>query len=134
MRPGDPPNQNNAKQLIKRLFFDMKRYDLGAVGRYKINERLGLDLPLTERSLAPQDLMAATVELIKLRHTGGQVDDIDHLGSRRVRTVGELLQNHCRMGLLRTERLIRERMTMHNNDDVAPTPSMRRSNRWRSRN
>ena len=123
MRPGDPANQNNAKQLIKRLFFDQKRYDLGAVGRYKINERLGLDLPLTERSLAPQDLMAATVELIKLRHTGGQVDDIDHLGSRRVRTVGELLQNHCRMGLLRTERLIRERMTMHNNDDVAPTPS-----------
>ncbi len=123
MRPGDPPNLNNAKLLIKRLFFDIKRYDLGQVGRYKINERLHLDLPLTERSLAPQDLMAATVELINLRHTGGAVDDIDHLGSRRVRTVGELLQNHCRMGLLRTERLIRERMTMHNNDEVAPTPS-----------
>ena len=123
MRPGDPPNIANAKTLIKRLFFDMKRYDLGAVGRYKINERLGLDLPLTERSLAPQDLMAATLELIKLRHTGGQVDDIDHLGSRRVRTVGELLQNHCRMGLLRTERLIRERMTIHNSDESAPQPS-----------
>ena len=123
MRPGDPPNIANAKTLIKRLFFDMKRYDLGAVGRYKINERLGLDLPLTERSLAPQDLMAATLELIKLRHTGGQVDDIDHLGSRRVRTVGELLQNHCRMGLLRTERLIRERMTIHNNEETALQPS-----------
>ncbi len=123
MRPGDPPNLNNAKLLIKRLFFDIKRYDLGAVGRYKINERLKLDLPLTARSLAPEDLMAATMELIHLRHTGGAVDDIDHLGSRRVRTVGELLQNHCRMGLLRTERLIRERMTMHNNDEVAPTPS-----------
>ena len=123
MRPGDPPNLNNAKLLIKRLFFDTKRYDLGAVGRYKINERLNLDLPLTARSLAPEDLMFATMELIKLRHSGGAVDDIDHLGSRRVRTVGELLQNHCRMGLLRTERLIRERMTMHNNDEVAPTPS-----------
>ena len=122
MRPGDPANLNNARILIKRLFFDQKRYDLGAVGRYKINERLKLDLPLTARSLAPQDLMAATMELIQLRHSGGAVDDIDHLGSRRVRTVGELLQNHCRMGLLRTERLIRERMTMHNNDDVAPTP------------
>ena len=123
MRPGDPANLKNAEQLISRLFFDMKRYDLGAVGRYKINERLGLDLPLTQRSLAPQDLMAATIELIRLRHTGGQVDDIDHLGSRRVRTVGELLQNHCRMGLLRTERLIRERMSQAGNEQDPPAPS-----------
>ncbi|MEA4862450.1 MAG: DNA-directed RNA polymerase subunit beta [Victivallaceae bacterium] len=117
MRPGDPPDVKNARMLISRLFFDVKRYDLGAVGRYKIDERLGLDTPLTERTLLPQDLMVATKELIRLRHTGGDVDDIDHLGARRVRTVGELLQNHCRLGLLRTERLIRERMTMISPDD-----------------
>ena len=117
MRPGDPPDVKNAKQLIKRLFFDIKRYDLGAVGRHKINERLGTEVPLTERTLIPSDLMVATKELIRLRHSGGDVDDIDHLGSRRIRTVGELLQNHCRIGLLRTERLIRERMTMGTPDE-----------------
>ncbi len=117
MRPGDPPNVGNARQLIKRLFFDVKRYDLGTVGRYKINERLGLNLPLTERVLCREDLMGATRELMKLRHSGGRVDDIDHLGNRRIRTVGELLQNHCRVGLLRTERLIRERMTLLNAED-----------------
>jgi DNA-directed RNA polymerase subunit beta len=123
MRPGDPPNINNAKQLVKRLFFDVKRYDLGTVGRYKINERLNLDLPLTERTLNPLDLMAATQYLIKLRSTGGQTDDIDHLGNRRVRTVGELLQNHCRVGLLRTERLIRERMTLLDATEANVTPN-----------
>jgi DNA-directed RNA polymerase subunit beta len=122
MRPGDPPNVNNAKQLIKRLFFDIRRYDLGAVGRYKINERLGLNLPLTDRTLMPEDLMAATKYLVKLRNTGGATDDIDHLGSRRVRTVGELLQNHCRVGMLRTERLIRERMTLINAEETSVTP------------
>ena len=120
MRPGDPPNINNAKLLIKRLFFDERRYDLGAVGRFKLNERLKQDIPLTQRVLDPKDLMAATKMLIKLRHSGGQVDDIDHLGARRVRTVGELLQNQCRAGLLRTERLIRERMTF---DEQNVTPS-----------
>lgn len=81
MRPGDPTNINNAKLLIKRLFFDNRRYDLGAVGRYKLNERLKQDIPLTQRVLDPKDLMAATKMLIKLRHSGGQVDDIDHLGA-----------------------------------------------------
>ncbi len=123
MRPGDPPNINNAKQLVKRLFFDVKRYDLGTVGRHKINERLGIDLPLTERTLNALDLMAATKYLIKLRSTGGQTDDIDHLGNRRVRTVGELLQNHCRVGLLRTERLIRERMTLLDSSETNVTPN-----------
>ncbi len=123
MRPGDPPNVNNAKLLIKRLFFDNRRYDLGAVGRYKLNERLGSNLSEDMRILDPQDLMSATKQLIHLRHTGGPVDDIDHLGSRRVRTVGELLQNQCRAGLLRTERLIRERMTLFNgNDEAGLTP------------
>ena len=111
MRPGDPLNLSNARLLIKRLFFDNRRYDLGAVGRYKLNERLKLDIPMDVRTLDPRDLMAATKMLIELHHTNGAVDDIDHLGARRVRTVGELLQNQCRAGLLRTERLIRERMT-----------------------
>ncbi len=119
MRPGDPPNNNNAKLLIKRLFFDNRRYDLGAVGRFKLNERLKLDIPMDQRVLDPRDLMEATKMLIKLRHQGGQVDDIDHLGARRIRTVGELLQNQCRNGLLRTERQIRERMT---NEDPNVSP------------
>ena len=111
MRPGDPLNLSNARLLIKRLFFDNRRYDLGAVGRYKLNERLKLDIPMDVRTLDPRDLMAATKMLIELHHTNGAVDDIYHLGARRVRTDGELLQNQCRAGLLRTERLIRERMT-----------------------
>jgi DNA-directed RNA polymerase subunit beta len=123
MRPGDPPNINNAKQLIQRLFFDLKRYDLGVVGRHKLNEKLGLDLPLTTRVLTKYDLMSATEGLIKLCHAGGKVDDIDHLGNRRVRTVGELLQNHCRAGLRRTERLISERMSLLNAEDSNITPS-----------
>ncbi len=124
MRPGDPPNVKNAEQLIHRLFFDNRRYDLGAVGRYKLNERLGFDESVTDRVLRPEDLMVATKMLIRLRHAGGAVDDIDHLGSRRVRTVGELLQNQCRAGLLRTERVIRERMTLINsNEDTSLMPS-----------
>jgi DNA-directed RNA polymerase subunit beta len=122
MRPGDPPNINNAKQLIKRLFFDIKRYDLGFVGRYKLNEKLKIDVPLDTRVLTKYDLMAATEGLIELCHTGGRVDDIDHLGNRRVRTVGELLQNHCRAGLRRTERLISERMSLLNAEDDNVTP------------
>ncbi len=120
MRPGDPPNNNNARLLIKRLFFDNRRYDLGAVGRFKLNERLGLDIPADQRILDPRDLVQATKMLIDLRHNNGKVDDIDHLGARRIRTVGELLQNQCRAGLLRTERLIRERMTF---DDPNVKPS-----------
>ena len=111
MRPGDPPNNNNARLLIKRLFFDNRRYDLGAVGRFKLNERLNENLPPDLRVLDPRDLVEATKMLIKLRHQNGRADDIDHLGARRVRTVGELLQNQCRAGLLRVERYIRERMT-----------------------
>ncbi|OGV45155.1 MAG: DNA-directed RNA polymerase subunit beta, partial [Lentisphaerae bacterium GWF2_44_16] len=123
MRPGDPPSVNNAKQLLKRLFFDIKRYDLGAVGRFKINEKLGINIPAEDRTLMKEDLLEATKYLLRLRNTGGQTDDIDHLGSRRVRTVGELLQNHCRVGLLRTERLVRERMTLLSAEDASITPS-----------
>ena len=111
MRPSDPPSVSNAKLLLKHLFFDNKRYDLGTVGRFKLNERLGLDFPLSLRTLDKKDLMEATKMLMKLRNKAAATDDIDHLGNRRVRTVGELLQNHCRVGLYRTDRLIREKMT-----------------------
>ncbi len=123
MRPGDPPSSANAKLLLKRLFFDQKRYDLGSVGRYKINQKLKLDLPAAERTLQKEDLVAATQYLMRLRSGQGDVDDIDHLGSRRVRTVGELIQNQLRVGLARTERLIRERMTLLDmeSEDVSPT-------------
>ena len=120
MRPGDPPNDNNARLLIKRYFFDNRRYDLGAVGRFKLNERLNLDVPADCRVLDKRDLMEATKLLIAMRFNNWEVDDIDHLGARRVRTVGELLQNQCRQGLLRTERQIREHMTF---DTPNPTPS-----------
>ena len=117
MRPGDPINLQNARILVKRLFFDNKRYDLGAVGRFKLNERMKLDIPETERCLTKEDLMEATKGLMKLANSAGQTDDIDHLGARRVRTVGELLQNHCRVGLVRTERFVRDRVSMLNTTD-----------------
>ncbi len=122
MRPGDPPNINNAKQLLNRLFFDVRRYDLGTVGRFKLNQKLNLDAPADLRVLRKEDLMEATKGLMELRHRGRSPDDIDHLGSRRVRTVGELLQNQCRVGMIRTERLIRERMTLLGSDESAVTP------------
>ena len=131
LRPGDPPNVNNARQLFKRLFFDIRRYDLGLVGRHKINQKLDdlfeslrIEMPAQDvRTLAKEDLVAATAYLMRLRNGDGQVDDIDHLGRRRVRTVGELLQNQCRVGLVRTERLVRERMTLFdtNGDEVTPS-------------
>ncbi len=111
LRPGDPPTAANARALIKRLFFDPKRYDLGRVGRYKINQKLGIKGG-DSRILTKEDLVAATKYLLRLKKGEGSLDDIDHLGSRRVRTVGELLANQCRVGLARTERLVKERMTL----------------------
>jgi DNA-directed RNA polymerase subunit beta len=112
LRPGDPPTVANARSLIKRLFFDPRRYDLGRVGRYKINQKLGINIDIHTRVLAKEDLIAATKYLVSLRKGEGTIDDIDHLGSRRLRTVGELLANQCRVGLARTERLVKERMTL----------------------
>ena len=123
MRPGDPPSTANAKQLLKRLFFDMKHYDLGYVGRYKINQKLKIDVPKEERTLQPDDIVAATKYVMKLKTSKGRIDDIDHLGSRRVRTVGELVQNQVRVGLARTERLIRERMTLFDMESDTMTPA-----------
>ncbi len=120
LRPGDPATVESAQGLINRLFFDSKRYDLGNVGRYIINRKVGLDLPLTQRTITPQDLVAVIKYLIKLKNGEGQIDDIDHLGNRRVRTVGELLQNQCRIGLARLERSIRERMSIYDLENIVP--------------
>ena len=122
LRPGEPPTTVNAKALLKRLFFDPKRYDLGRVGRYKVNQKLGLNVDLEQRTLESGDIVAATKYLVRLKKGEGVVDDIDHLGSRRVRTVGELLANQCRVGLSRTERLVRERMTMYDQSVDSITP------------
>ena len=113
LRPGDPPTLSNAKQLLKRIFFDPRRYDLGRVGRYKIQQKLGLDKSNDSHVLEKEDLIESIKYLISIRRGEGTVDDIDHLGSRRVRTVGELLENQCRVGLARTERLVKERMTLY---------------------
>ena len=122
LRPGDPPTAANARALLKRLFFDPKRYDLGRVGRYKINQKLGLKDKEGSRILTKNDLVAATKYLLRLKKGEGSVDDIDHLGSRRIRTVGELLANQCRVGLARTERLVKERMTLFDQSVEAMTP------------
>ncbi|MFZ4115766.1 MAG: DNA-directed RNA polymerase subunit beta [Chthoniobacterales bacterium] len=113
LRPGDPPTAQNARGMLKRLFFDAKRYDLGRVGRHKIQQKLGLKTSNESRLLCKEDIAEAISYLLKLRRGEGMIDDIDHLGSRRVRTVGELLANQCRVGLSRTERLVRERMALY---------------------
>jgi DNA-directed RNA polymerase subunit beta len=122
LRPGDPPTVQNARSMLKRLFFDAKRYDLGRVGRHKINQKLDLSVDENERTLTKDDFIAAMKYLVRLRSGDGTTDDIDHLGSRRVRTVGELLANQCRVGLARTERLVRERMTLFDvaTDQITP--------------
>lgn len=122
LRPGEPPTTTNAKALLKRLFMDPKRYDLGRVGRYKINQKLGLSTDLDVRVVNVEDIVEATKYLIRLKAGEGVLDDIDHLGSRRVRTVGELLMNQCRIGLARTERLVKERMTLYDGSVDSVTP------------
>jgi len=122
LRPGDPPTAANARALLKRLFFDHKRYDLGRVGRYKINQKLSLKDKEDSRILTKDDLVAATKYLLRLKKGEGSLDDIDHLGSRRIRTVGELLANQCRVGLARTERLVKERMTLFDQSVETMTP------------
>ncbi|MEA3186728.1 MAG: DNA-directed polymerase subunit beta, partial [Chthoniobacter sp.] len=122
LRPGDPPTVANARGLLKRLFFDPKKYDLGRVGRYKLNQKLTLDVDLGERVMTNADFIAAMKYLIGLLRGEGTLDDIDHLGSRRVRTVGELLANQCRVGLARTERLVKERMTLFDVNIEGMTP------------
>ncbi len=122
LRPGEPPTVTNAKALLKRLFQDPKRYDLGRVGRYKLNQKLHLNTELENRVINVEDVVEATRYLCKLKQGEGVIDDIDHLGSRRVRTVGELLANQCRIGLARTERLVKERMTLYDQSVDSITP------------
>ncbi len=122
LRPGDPPTAANAKALLKRLFFDEKKYDLTRVGRYKINQKLGIDVDSAERTMVGEDFLNAVKYVLKLKGGDGVLDDIDHLGSRRVRAVGELLANQCRVGLARTERLVKERMTLFDVNIEGMTP------------
>ncbi|MGH7483138.1 MAG: DNA-directed RNA polymerase subunit beta [Longimicrobiales bacterium] len=112
LRPGEPPNMETARVAIERIFFNPKRYDLGRVGRYKINQRLGLDIPAGHTVLTQEDFIAIIRYLIELSEGRGFVDDIDHLGNRRVRSVGELIANQFSVGLSRMARLVKERMSI----------------------
>src|SRR5712672_427878 len=120
MRPGEPPTLETAQTMFNSLFFDSERYDLSAVGRVKMNSRLGLTTDDTDRALRKQDILAILNVLVDLKDGRGEIDDIDHLGNRRVRSVGELMENQYRVGLLRMERAIRERMSSVEIDTVMP--------------
>ncbi len=120
MRPGEPPTVEAASQLFDSLFFDSERYDLSAVGRVKMNMRLDLGKPDTQRTLDRDDIIACIKALTELRDGKGEIDDIDHLGNRRVRSVGELMENQYRVGLLRMERAIKERMSSVEIDTIMP--------------
>src|SRR5690606_27836002 len=120
IRPGDPPNVATARTLLERLFFDDKRYDLGGVGRYRMNSRLKPDVPRETMSLTRVDVRAIMRYLNGLYQNGGFLDDIDHLGNRRVRSVGELLGNQFSLGLTRMARTIRERLSLRDNEDMTP--------------
>src|SRR5436190_3257138 len=120
MRPGDPPTLDAAQALFHGLFFDSERYDLSAVGRVKMNMRLDLKTEDTVRTLLKEDILAVIKTLVDLRDGKGEIDDIDHLGNRRVRSVGELMENQYRIGLLRMERAIKERMSSVDIDTVMP--------------
>jgi DNA-directed RNA polymerase subunit beta len=120
MRPGEPPTVDAAETMFEGLFFDSERYDLSAVGRVKMNMRLDLDVDPAKRTLRREDIIAVIKALVELRDGRGEVDDIDHLGNRRVRSVGELMENQYRVGLLRMERAIKERMSSVEIDNVMP--------------
>jgi DNA-directed RNA polymerase subunit beta len=120
MRPGEPPTVETAETMFHSLFFDSERYDLSAVGRVKMNMRLDLNVPDTMRVLRKDDIIAVIRTLVGLRDGKGEIDDIDHLGNRRVRSVGELMENQYRIGLLRMERAIKERMSSVDIDTVMP--------------
>ncbi len=120
MRPGEPPTLETAEAMFHSLFFDPERYDLSAVGRVKMNMRLDLDAEDTVRILRREDILAVAKALVDLRDGRGEVDDIDHLGNRRVRSVGELMENQYRLGLIRMERAIKERMSSVDIDTVMP--------------
>ena len=120
LRPGEPPSLENSRNLIQSLFFDHRRYDLGRVGRYKLNRRLGQSENSDLRVLTLEDMIAVLSTLIRVNQGEGHPDDIDHLGNRRVRAVGELVQNQVRVGLLRMERMVKEKMTLVDPEAAAP--------------
>ncbi len=120
LRPGETPTVDTARTLFDNLFFNNKRYDLSPVGRLKLNKKLGLDVPLDKRTLTAQDIVETVRYLIGLKTGKGEIDDIDHLGNRRVRSVGELLENQLRIGLVRMERTIKERMNLLDIETVLP--------------
>jgi DNA-directed RNA polymerase subunit beta len=131
LRPGEPPTRESAQALLENLYFNPKRYDLAKVGRYKVNRKLGLDLPIRQGTLSENDIVATIEYLVRL-HAGEEemivgesilpleTDDIDHFGNRRLRTVGELIQNQVRLGLARMERVVRERMTTQDVEAITP--------------
>jgi DNA-directed RNA polymerase subunit beta len=120
MRPGDPPTLDSARALLHNMFFNPRRYDLSKVGRFKLNSKLGLSTPLDVRTLQKEDIVAVIKYLLDLKHGEGQVDDIDHLGNRRVRSAGELLEEQFRIGLARMERAVRERMSTQEVETLMP--------------
>src|SRR5919106_1412499 len=120
LRPGEPPSLENARNLIQSLFFDGRRYDLGRVGRYKLNRRLNQTENADVRVLTREDVIAVIRTMIRINQGEGHPDDIDHLGNRRVRAVGELVQNQVRVGLLRMERMVKEKMTLVDPETAAP--------------
>ncbi len=120
MRPGDPPTLESARTLLYNMFFNPRRYDLSKVGRFKLTSKLGLEAPLEVRTLQKEDIAAVVQYLLNLKHGEGQVDDIDHLGNRRVRSAGELLEEQFRIGLARMERAVRERMSTQEVETLMP--------------
>jgi DNA-directed RNA polymerase subunit beta len=122
MRPGDPPTLDNAREFLEQQLFDQRRYDLERVGRYKLNQKLNLQdvVPLTHRTVTKHDVIQLISRMIRINNGVEEKDDIDHLGNRRVKTVGELIQNKMRIGLRRTERVVRERMSIREQDNVTP--------------
>ncbi|MFC2029229.1 DNA-directed RNA polymerase subunit beta [Chloroflexota bacterium] len=120
LRPGDPPTKDNAENFMQSLLFTPRRYDLGRVGRYKLNKRLGLEVPLEMRTLTADDLVRVVERIIQINNGIEGPDDIDHLGNRRVKTMGELIQNQLRIGLLRMERVVRERMSIREPEQMTP--------------
>ena len=120
LRPGEPSTLDSAKNQLITRFFDAFRYDLAKVGRYKLNKKLNLNLPETQRTITVQDIVAGVEYLINLTYDEGVLDDIDHLGNRRIRSVGELLQNQFRVGLSRIERIVKERMTLQDSETLTP--------------
>ena len=120
LRPGDPASPQGGRQILESRFFDEKKYDICRVGRYKLNKKLNLNIPNNQRTLTVEDIVSTIEYLINLTYDEGSVDDIDHLGNRRIRSVGELLQNQFRVGLSRIERIFKERMTLQDSETLTP--------------